>query len=145
MRPKREKFSSLTPARRRAQRGSTLVEGALCFTVFLMMVFGVMDFGRLLFAYNFTAFAAREGARYAMTHGNTSKSPATSDTVKTIVTNQAVGLDTSAITVTTTWSPDENPGSTVNVKVQYAFNAVVPYFPGSLLNVQSTSQMVISQ
>jgi len=121
------------------------VEGALCFTVFMMIIFGVIDFGRLVFAYNFTAYAAREGARYAMAHGNTSKSPATSNSVRTVATNQAIGLDASAITVTTTWSPDENPGSTVQVKVQYAFTAIVPYLAASSMNVQSTSQMVISQ
>jgi len=139
------RLSSRTSARRRGQRGSTILESALCFTVFLMIVFGVIDFGRVLFAYNFTAFAAREGSRYAMTHGSTSKSPATSDTVKTTVTNQAVGLTTSAITVTTTWTPDKNPGSSVKVKVQYAFNSIVPYFPLSSMNVASTSQMVVLQ
>jgi Flp pilus assembly protein TadG len=137
--------SSVSPAWRRGQRGSSLVEGALCFTVFLMLVFGVIDFGRFVFAYNFVSFGAREGARYAIAHGSSSKSPATSDTISAAVTKQAVGLNSSDITTTTTWSPDNNAGSTVTVKVRYAFSALVPFFPVSSLNVQSTSKMIISE
>jgi TadE-like protein len=48
------------------QRGATLVEFAIGATVFLMVMFGVIEFGRLLWTHNALADAARRAARYAV-------------------------------------------------------------------------------
>lgn len=48
------------------QSGSTLVEFAIGATVFLTAMFGVIEFGRLLWTHNALADAARRGARYAV-------------------------------------------------------------------------------
>jgi Flp pilus assembly protein TadG len=132
-------------ARRKRQRGSSLVEGALCFTVFLMILFGMIDFGRAVFAYNFISYAAREGARYAIVRGQSSGHAAIPSDVTSFVKQEAIGLDPSAITVNTTWTPDKNAGSTVQVQVQYSFQPIVPYMPSGPLNFSSTSKMLISQ
>lgn len=50
-------------------RGQGLVEFALVIPVFLVMMFGVLDFGRVIWARNSLENAAREGARYAIVHG----------------------------------------------------------------------------
>ncbi len=50
-------------------RGQSLVEFALVLPVFLLMVFGIIDLGRVIWAYDNLANAAREGARYASVHG----------------------------------------------------------------------------
>jgi Flp pilus assembly protein TadG len=132
-------------ARRKRQRGSSLVEGALCFTVFLMILFGMIDFGRAVFAYNFISYAAREGARYAIVRGQSSGHAATAADVTSFVKQEAIGLDPSAITVNTTWTPDKNAGSTVQVQAKYSFQPIVPYMPSGPLNFSSTSKMLISQ
>ncbi len=46
------------------QRGQTMVEFALAFPIFLMIVLGIFEFGRLFFIYTSVYTAAREGARY---------------------------------------------------------------------------------
>jgi Flp pilus assembly protein TadG len=46
-------------------RGQTMVEFALILPVLLMTMYGVMEFGRLLFIYVTTTSAAREATRYA--------------------------------------------------------------------------------
>jgi hypothetical protein len=46
-------------------RGQTMVEFALILPVLLMTMYGVMEFGRLLFIYITTTSAAREATRYA--------------------------------------------------------------------------------
>lgn len=51
---------------RRNQRGQTLVEFAAAITVFLFLIFGILDIGRAVYAYNALANAARQGARIAM-------------------------------------------------------------------------------
>lgn len=45
-------------------RGQTMVEFALAFPIFLMLVMGIFEFGRLFFIYTSVYSAAREGARY---------------------------------------------------------------------------------
>lgn len=49
-----------------SQRGATLVEFAIGATVFLMVMFGVIEFGRALWTHNALADAARRAARYAV-------------------------------------------------------------------------------
>jgi Flp pilus assembly protein TadG len=48
------------------ERGSTLVEFAIGATVFLTVMFGVIEFGRALWTHNALADAARRAARYAV-------------------------------------------------------------------------------
>jgi hypothetical protein len=60
------------PARllgRRGQRGQGLTEFALVAPIFLAMIFGIVDLGRVVWANNSLAGAAREAARYASVHG----------------------------------------------------------------------------
>ena len=53
------------------ERGSTLVEFSIGVTVFLISMFGVVEFGRALWTHNALADAARRGARYASLHSAT--------------------------------------------------------------------------
>jgi Flp pilus assembly protein TadG len=53
---------------RRGSRGQALAEVALVAPLFFMMVFGVIDLGRVIWANDVAANAAREGARYASVH-----------------------------------------------------------------------------
>ena len=49
----------------RRNEGAAMVEMALVLPLFLLLVYGVIDFGRLLFTANSMATAVREGARRA--------------------------------------------------------------------------------
>ena len=53
---------------RKHERGAALVEFAIGATVFLMVMFGVVEFGRCLWTHNALSDAARRGARYAINH-----------------------------------------------------------------------------
>jgi hypothetical protein len=56
---------------RRRERGAALVEFAIGATVFLTVMFGVVEFGRALWTHNALSDAARRGARYAINHPST--------------------------------------------------------------------------
>lgn len=58
-------------------RGQGLVEFAFVLPVFLLMLFAIIDIGRVVWASDALANAAREGARYAIVHGGseTTKNP----------------------------------------------------------------------
>lgn len=50
-------------------RGQALVEFALVFPLFLLLLFGLVDLGRLAYINNAIAEAAREGARWGTVQG----------------------------------------------------------------------------
>jgi Flp pilus assembly protein TadG len=52
------------------QRGAALFEFAIVATVFLTMIFGVIEFGRFFWTHNALRDAARKGARYAAVRKN---------------------------------------------------------------------------
>jgi Flp pilus assembly protein TadG len=53
---------------RKNENGATLAEFAVVATFFFMLIFGVIEFGRLLYTHNALTDAARRGARYAVIH-----------------------------------------------------------------------------
>jgi hypothetical protein len=52
-----------------AERGQALIEFALTVPIFLMLVFGIIDLARLIFAYTQVIDAARQGVRYGIVEG----------------------------------------------------------------------------
>jgi hypothetical protein len=53
-------------AKRKTSRGQALVEFSLVIPIFLLLLVGLFDLGRAVFAYNTLTNAAREGARLAI-------------------------------------------------------------------------------
>lgn len=50
----------------RGERGAALVEFAIAATVFILLTFGVLELGRLLWVHNALADATHRGARFAV-------------------------------------------------------------------------------
>src|SRR5215210_693357 len=48
--------------------GATMAEFAIIAALFFMLIFGIIEFGRLLYTHNALTDAARRGARYAVLH-----------------------------------------------------------------------------
>ncbi len=128
-----------------------MVEFALVVPILLTLLLGVVELGWGLYTYHFLESAACQGTRYAIVRGAdctswASACPASASDVQTFVRSLAPGaIDTSALKVTTTWTPDDTPGSEVSVTVQYNFSLDVPFVPSAVLAMKSASQMVISQ
>lgn len=57
-------------ARRRSERGSVVVESALALPLFLLIIFGTMEFGLAFRSYLTLSNATRDAARFASTLGN---------------------------------------------------------------------------
>ncbi|MDT7602271.1 MAG: hypothetical protein QOF61_268 [Acidobacteriota bacterium] len=57
-------------ARRQRERGAALLEFAIASTSVLLALFGVIEFGRLLWTHNALKDAARRGTRYAIVRKN---------------------------------------------------------------------------
>ena len=123
-------------AKREGERGAALVEFALCATIFLAVIFGVLEFGRMLWVHNALADATRRAARYAVTRG---KSNEPSSEIQQAIRNVAVygnpegsgnplvdGLAPGQVLIT--FSDDYGLGAgSVSVEIdKYEFRFVVP-------------------
>jgi Flp pilus assembly protein TadG len=127
-----------------ADKAQAMAEFALVLTTFILLIFGAMYLAQAVYAYNYVAYAAREGSRYAAVHGYDSYQVASASTIDTFVKGETAGLDTSKLTVTTTWTPDNKAGSVVQVEVQYQLSLSIPFIPAQTLSLTSMSKMVMS-
>lgn len=129
----------------RKQRGSAAMELPLVLLLFLSMIYAVLEFGRAVSAYNIIAGATREGTRYAMSHGDSSPSPASGDAIKNVVKRWAIGLDRNHINVSVSWPDGNSRGDTVRVQTSYQLSPMTAFILRSPINIYSRSEMLISQ
>jgi len=61
-------MTKIESASRGREKGQTTVEFALVISLLLLLLFGIIDFSRLIFAYATMSNGVREGARYAIVH-----------------------------------------------------------------------------
>jgi hypothetical protein len=125
--------------------GNALVEFALAQVIILTVLFGVIDMGRALYAYNWVANAARQGTRFAMVRGAgctkfPSGCPAHASDIEAYVDSTAIALDVSKVGVTSlcfvtgsaigTAPPCGAGGPAyIQVTVTYDFKMVSPFIP----------------
>jgi Flp pilus assembly protein TadG len=122
-----------------------MVESALAMLVFAVLVAGVMELGLVLFVSNSIAFAAQRAARYASIRGNASGHPATVGDIQANAQSYATPLANGALSVAVSWTPNNTPGSTVQVSVSYSIRPLLlPLSPG-MLTLQSTARQTIAQ
>ncbi len=136
--------------------GGSLIEFPLISVMFVLLLLGVVEVGRLMLVYTTMANAARAGARYAIVHGsdrtgsgvNGPSASGSATQVQTVVQDFAsAGLLTVSNLVISVTYPDgtNTPGSRVSVRVTYAYDPLVSYFNKSLnVTLGSTSQGVIT-
>jgi len=142
--------------RMKNDEGSSLLEFSLISVMFILILFSVVEMGRMVLVYTTVANAARAGERYAMVHGsdrvgsgvNGPSGPGSTTQVQTVVQNFASGglLTTSMLTINVSYPDGTNtPGSRVSVKVTYPYDPLVSYFATSLNDtVGSLSEGVIA-
>ena len=111
------------------ERGASLVEFSIAATVFLTIMFGVIEFGRALWTHNALADAARKGARYAVVNPQS----AIEDVKKMVVYGNPEGGTQPIVDNLTTDNVDvvyDGFGmdvGTVQVTIkEYDFNFIVP-------------------
>lgn len=162
---------------RKEERGDTLLEFAISAIVIFTLLFGIMEFARAMYLYHFVSYAAQAGTRYAIVRGSSWPTACSSSTtglecnaantdVATYLKGIAPpGVDTSKLTVTTTWpgtaagssgatcantttpakTNDNNPGCIVQVQVTYPFTFIAPFMPTATPTFSATSQQAIQQ
>ena len=126
------------------RRGVVAVEFALVIPIFMLMTYGFMELGRALFIQNSLGHAVYEAQRYAIVHGASSSSPADADAIRQVILEKAGMLDGSLLTVAVSFTPDNEPGSTVNIQATYAFDYMTGLVPLNAFDMVSTSEATIA-
>jgi Flp pilus assembly protein TadG len=96
-----------------AQRGTAMVEFAFIFIVLITLMFGIMGFGHMLYAYHFVNNEAKEATRWASVNGSNcgldsscngagymNNGPASAANINTYVQNHVPpGIDPTKVTI----------------------------------------------
>lgn len=139
--------------KRHARRGATIVEFALTFLLFLLVVLTLLEIGRGIWTYTTLAHAARQAGRYCIISG--SENPTTIANIETVVKRHCMGLNLPDVSVSCVWNPAATPkldpalvrrGDIVEIKVNYPFRLVTSplVLAQSTLMMSSTTRMVVA-
>ena len=139
------------PGRR---RGSAMVEFALVFVLFFVVLLALMEFARGMWTYVTVAQTARQAAAYLMVHGTMDRP--TRAEFRAVVRTAATDLNLSALDVDVLLNPDDddpgtNPalalrGDIVEVKISYPFRLVTGglVIAGSTIPMATTTRVVVA-
>lgn len=105
---------------RKHRKAAAAVEFAVVAPVLFLLIFGMIEFGRMVMVQQVLTNASREGARIAVLDG------ATASDVTTAVQNYLAGASVSGATVTVTPNPPSSAGygEPVTVSVSVGFDQV---------------------
>lgn len=112
--------------RQRRERGAALVEMALVLPLLVVLAFGVIDLGRLLFTQIALHEAAQEGSLYASTHPD----DPTGTRTRVIESTDSPELELSDVTV-------DCPGAQVRVRISYDIDLITPVLGGGTVTLDA--------
>jgi len=112
----------------RRENGQAMVEMALVLPILLLLLFGIVEFGRIFNAYIAVAHISREAARVAALGDSDSE-------ITSLALNRAAGLDKTKVQVKISPSSEERTrGTAVQVEVDYSVPLIVPLISNLLPN-----------
>ncbi len=127
--------------RRKKQEGASLVEFSVIAPLFVVLLFGLVEFGMAIYDKGVLTNAGREGARFGVIYSNPRKTSTEIRTkVQTYLTN--VGFtDTATINVT---GAGGNSGDSLTVSVIYPYHfTVLPNFISGLAGTMNLTANTI--
>lgn len=156
--------------RRRGSRGrglgQALTEFAFVLPIFLLILYGIIEFGRYVYTVQMLNNAAREGARYAIVHGSDSLCPSgpmpggvtnwcdpNGDKVVAAVRSFSIGVVSSISFPSQTcpsspanpcWSTSNQRGDTVTVIAATTFRTILPLPLLPAITVEGSSTLVVN-
>ena len=145
---------------RKSNRGATLVEFAMVLPLFLLLLFGIIEFGRYFFVQHTVQFATREGTRLALVGGTLVGADGkpmtrTASIIKEIKDNASLAINPAEISIsifqiTATYSdPDKwedmqnagDPGAFMRVRTRHTYRFFTPlignFFTGGASTIQA--------
>lgn len=130
------------PTGTRSHRGQTMVEFAIVAPLFFLLVFALIDYGRLFFTQMEVEEAVQEAGRYAST-GNTQAGFTRLQSIESVLQQSAASINVPIANIQVSSLSNGNwvqgsaggPGDTVMIQVTMDLNLLTPmvaqYFPNS--------------
>lgn len=113
---------------RKSEQGQALVEMALVLPLFFLLLFGVIEMGRIGYSYITVSHAAREGGRVATIGGSDLD-------ITNAINNAAVSLDPASLTISITPTQALRlSGQGVTVQVSYPVQLIIPLISNLIPN-----------
>ena len=121
-----------------------MIEFAFVAPVLFVLTIGTIDVGRLVWSASMLHHMAREATRYASVRGSESNNPVTETDIQTYVANRIIGIPAGDVTIGASWTPNNNPGGTVEVQLDYSYSFLLGGLVGlDPLALQGESSMVV--
>lgn len=120
----------------KGEQGQAIVEMALVLPLFLLLLFGVIEMGRICYAYISVSNAAREGGRVASIGG-------TDLEIVNSVENAASLASMSLTIVITPPQANRQSGQEVTVNVTYPVQLVIPIISNVVPNPVIVSSSIV--
>jgi Flp pilus assembly protein TadG len=141
-------------------KGTTVVEFALVFPLFLLLIFAIIDFGWYFFVQHTLQFATREGTRLALVGGQLKDAQGNrlsreASIVKTITGYASLAVDPGKLNINifpvgsnysdpADWTKETNaggPGDYMRVRTRYTYIFLTPliaaFFPGGKIQLEA--------
>lgn len=132
-------------------RGQALVEFALILPIFILLLVGIFDFGRAIYAYNTIANAARESVRVGIVDQNTTKMEALAirraDALALTPGDVDVAFLNADLTNAAPCNVGRRIGCVIEVTVRYRYQAATPILGNILgvINLQAVTRQQIER
>ena len=128
-------------------RGSVLIETLVLLPVFLLLVFGVLDFARLLWTDLVLRHALAETGRYAMVHGRSAPTPATLTELRVVYLAATRSINEAQLTLDAVpdWSTDSTPGAQVRLEARYEYLFLWDFLPAPSVTLTHEVMVDVTQ
>jgi hypothetical protein len=139
----------------KSMQGSTIVELAMVLPLFVLLLFGIIEFGRYFFVQHTMQFATREGTRLALVGSTLGARTRAESIVQMIQDNVRLAINPSEISISifpitasysdpTGWEQQQNaggPGDYMRVRTRHNYRFLTPllagFFNGGSVTIQA--------
>ena len=127
--------------KRFGERGAAAVEFAILLPVLMLILFGIIEFGMIMYSREVITNASREGARSGIVQATAKPTEAQ---IQAVVTNylNGTGIDPNVTTISVVGEGLTAP-NTLTVTVTYPYNFFVPVILGLGNSITLTGQTVM--
>jgi Flp pilus assembly protein TadG len=124
------------------ESGVAFIEFAFLASIFLILSFSIIDFGRMMWLNNTMEHVAAEGARYAAVRGPGKASPVDEGQVTAYVQARATGVPAADMDIDVNWG---DPVGTVTVIVTYNYEYIIGGMLGlDPVDLEGRSTMIVN-
>ena len=129
------------------QTGVAAIEFALLLPVLLLILFGIINYGVIMYDQAVVVNAAREGARWASIHSVDSTCTTTTPTnpcqvAYSYASGSMISFGSGSNVTVTFNASTYTSGSPMTVTVRYAYKGIGWYFGGTTTNMSSSAVML---